>query len=535
MLADNGQPLALTTETINNKMWVTREGVDRAAITNGSYPPVEHALEELKGSLAHYPRPVTIDGEPLETSPEPHAARVSVLKPIGPDVSEARKEELPLEEDEETKPIGSRYNAMVAGVRCRIKVEHPQWERDESIHLSRGEESWGKNHGPLTVVRLEAHTEITAREIGEMAEDRRGQPSVLQGSGLEKRTQERRRAMREKTRSMPGVPPRWEGTVYLHPLAGEIGSTWFEPAPMWVDGQPVQIEQDSLEMTDAEWLSVVDALLQEDSGMVPVITRNNYLMEGCISPNKDIDTVVTVETLTEPEREDNGEVKEIRLKLGIETREGEAQERTVMGRIFLTGEFEGETTWRVVQEAISRDELQDILTRALWRDSEDDSWDENNYQYEMLQIRMGHLATHILGDPVGAIRDEMQNRVNAIHPAVPLPETAVETTSRDGRWTLRLNPPAENEAAAADQQLRTLQTHIPEEGMNEKERAGNLTAEEAETELTAAMKEGARDQEGRVHCRDCGRELDEGEYLVSLMGKGAACADVSQCLPGQPS
>ena len=71
--------------------------------------------------------------------------------------------------------------------------------------------------------------------------------------------------------------------------------------------------------------------------------------------------------------------------------------------------------------------------------------------------------------------------------------------------------------------------------MNEEERVRNLTAEEAEMELIAAMKEGAQGQDGRVHCRDCDRELSEGEYLISLMGKGTFCADTSQCVPGKPS
>ena len=453
LLADDGSPLALTTQTINNKLWVTREGRGRTAITIGSYASAEWALEGLRNALAHYPRPVTIDGERLETTPAPGAARVMVLEPRGPDISGAREETFPLDESPEAQPIGNRYNAMVAGVRCRIKADPPQWEKDESIYLNRGTERWDRNHGPLRVVKLEAHTQVTPEEVAEMATDW-NLPTVPSGSRLEQRTQERRRAMRQRTQTMEGMLPRYEGEVYFYPLTGEMGSTWFEPAPIWVDGQPVEIEQDTQDMTDAEWLSVVDALLQDPSEMVPVITQNTHIMGGCIKPGRNVTTVVTVETLTEPEREDNGEVKGIRLKLGMETPEGEAQAWTIMGRIFLTGEYEGETTWRVVQETISRDELQDILIRALWRDNDEDSWDENNYQYDLLQERMGHLATHILGDPVGAIREEMQSRVNRIHPSVPLPEAPVETTSEDGRWTLRLNRPqearqeAETEAAA---------------------------------------------------------------------------------------
>ena len=450
MLADNGQPLVLTTERINNTLWATRKRGDRVAITVGKYSPPEWALEGLRDSLAHYPRPVTIDGERLETTPAPRAAWVTVLDPLEPNISGSQEREFPLEgEGQDSSPIRNRFNAMVAGVQCSIKTEIPQWERDESVYLSRGDESWGKNHGPLRAVRLEAHTEITAEEIGELGVHW-DQPSVPSGSRLEQSTQERRRAMRQRTQALPGMPVQHQGDVHLYPLTGEMGSAWFEPAPIWVDGQPVEIEQSPENMTDAEWLSVVDALLLDPSEMVPVITRNTHLMGACIRPSKRVTTVMMVDTVTEPEREDNGEVTEIRLKLELETSEGESQARTVMGRIFLTGEYEGETTWRVVQGTISRDELQDILTKSLWRDQEDDSLDENNYQCEMLQERMGHLATHILGDPVGAIREEMQNRVDQIRPSVPLPETAVETTSKDGRWTLRLNAAAENEAAAAD-------------------------------------------------------------------------------------
>ena len=447
LLADDGSPLALTTERIGDKIWVTREGRGQTAITIGSYASAEWALEGLRNALAHYPRPATIDGERLETTPAPSAARVTVLDPRGTDISESREEEFPLDESPEAQPIGNRYNAMVAGVRCSIKTDLPQWERDESVHLSRGEENWGRNHGPLRVVKLEAHTEVTAEEIREMGVDW-NQPSVPTGSRLEQKTRERRGEMRQRTQGLPGIPARYEGEIYLYPLTGEMGSAWFEPAPIWVDGQPVEVEQPQEVMTDAEWLSVVDALMQDSSEMVPITTQNTRLMGACIRPSKKVTTVVRVETTTEPEREKNGEVAEIRFKLELETPEGESQARTVMGRMLLEGEYEEEMTWRVVQADISRDELQDILIRALWQDHDDDSLDENRYQYDLLQERIGHLATHILGDPVGAIREEMQNRADRIHPSVPLPDETVEVTSGDGRWTLRLNRPQETRQEA---------------------------------------------------------------------------------------
>ena len=63
---------------------------------------------------------------------------------------------------------------------------------------------------------------------------------------------------------------------------------------------------------------------------------------------------------------------------------------------------------------------------------------------------------------------------------------------------------------------------------------GSEVADEAmvDVELLAIdeMVEGARQDDGVIYCTICGRPRGEGEYGVSLMGHGASCADVPECV-----
>ncbi len=53
---------------------------------------------------------------------------------------------------------------------------------------------------------------------------------------------------------------------------------------------------------------------------------------------------------------------------------------------------------------------------------------------------------------------------------------------------------------------------------------------EAEARAIDAMVEAARNDKGQVQCYRCGREMAEGGYGVSLMGRGASCLDVPDCI-----
>ena len=220
---------------------------------------------------------------------------------------------------------------------------------------------------------------------------------------------------------------------------------------MEVTGRPVWIDQSGEDLTDAQVLSVVDALRWNGSGMVPVGQRGCQL-PGMFIPGKTPDTAITgVEFSHDGEEQGLGGVEGITLKMTVtvsDGTEGGTQEEIEMpARVHLGGEFEDEASCRAVLGTITQGELQDILVRAYWREEEWHSWDEMEYQHEMLQERMGNLARHILGDPEGAMLAEMEARVNRIFPNLPVPDRELSTTSRDGRWTLTLNGAAERKAA----------------------------------------------------------------------------------------
>lgn len=53
---------------------------------------------------------------------------------------------------------------------------------------------------------------------------------------------------------------------------------------------------------------------------------------------------------------------------------------------------------------------------------------------------------------------------------------------------------------------------------------------DAESDLIDALSESARDEQGKRHCSNCGRELHKGGFSVSLMGHGVFCTDVPGCV-----
>ncbi len=53
---------------------------------------------------------------------------------------------------------------------------------------------------------------------------------------------------------------------------------------------------------------------------------------------------------------------------------------------------------------------------------------------------------------------------------------------------------------------------------------------EAEAQITHAMINSERNDRGVVECRTCGREKDTGDFMISLMGRGASCMNTPECI-----
>ena len=444
MMADNGTPLVLRTESRDEQLWVSRDGAEPVKFSSH-----RGGADGLRAALAHYPREVTIDGDILPVTPAPTAARVTVLEPGGHNIEGISPQDFLPGEDPGNKPLGRRGNAIIGGVLCYINSRPSDREKGNGTYLSRfgGQES--PRYRMLQGVRIEPHTEIEADEISQMVKQTAYDAGIREGSPLHERVMERRLRMIERTEALPGMPERYRGDVHFWPLTGQGGDrNFYRGAPVEVTGRPVAIDQDGTDITDPELLSVADALDWSRSDMVLVTGAGSTVMNIDFKAAPVSLRITGVKAEAEPEGKSPTPAERITMHITLEdTKTGTSGEITLRARMHLWGEYEDELESRVVQGAIDHGELQDILVRAVWTHDEECGWDELKYQHEMMTERMGHLATCLLGDPEGAMLAEMQKRVDRIFPNVPVPARDLSVTSQDGRWTLTLNEAARSQAA----------------------------------------------------------------------------------------
>lgn len=445
MLADNGEALDLRTEERDGCLWGGRAGEEPIDLGRQC-----RDVNDLRRVLAHYPRGVTIDGAALETRPGPELARVTVLEPGRHNLEENQPRELVMEDGQEPGLRSGYFNAVIGGVCCYIREKVSKEEQSARTYLAGWDaEHEYRHHRALRAVRMVPHTEVLAEEINELAADDIYGVNIPKDSPLEARTQERRLRMIELTGAAEGMPDRYEGPVHFWPVQGIRGDAdFYRGAPIQVTGRAVAIDQEDTDITDPEFLAVADALERSDTGLVLVTDEEGVVMGEQIDSGPVSLMITEVAAETGPGGRNLTPAESITLTLTLEDREtGTSDEVEIPARLHLRGEWEDELEGRVVPGETPHEELRNILVRALWTHDDEWGWDEKKYQHEMMTERMGHLATHLLGDPEGAMLADMEKRVNRIFPSVPVPDAALTATSADGRWTLTLNGAARSAAA----------------------------------------------------------------------------------------
>ena len=428
LLADSGQPLNLEVKTQGSQHLIRRDGG----------PWTEHVCwnprEDLQLRLAHYPRDAWINGEKLETSPAPTLAEVMVLQPSGRDTSGDIERRLDLGEPE--RHIG--FNALIGGVWGTIQQGNSTEESSAYFSPMPGE---SRHHRLLAVVRLNPHLEVQADEI-EMLKQAGSFWEFRMKPELRQRTERRMEEMLERTMLHPEMPARYEGRVYSCPLVGHRNSReYVSEAPVAVLGTPVTIGQESGEMSSGEFISIVEALYDSDSRLVPV-NEEPEQMGPITVPGAGPETAMI--TAAEPVIMPEGAERpaEIVLKLQMEDWEEDRNgELEVPARFWITGDPGENLSVRAVPGRISPQELRDVMLRALWDEEEYSSGDYADWAREEMEEKLHNLARHHLEEGSQAVLQELQWAADRFESMVqPLPNQQLSATSRDGRITIILNP-----------------------------------------------------------------------------------------------
>ncbi len=430
IMADNGRPMDLRLEIRDGQSFISRDGGPEAAYERWS------PLETLQRQLANYPREVWINGEKLETAPRPTLAEVSILEPTGRNMSSDMDHKIDLGEPEKSRA----FNANIGGVWTTVNQKPQARNKAARTYFSPipGE---AQHHRLLAMVTMVTHMEIESDEIGMLKDTGNGMGMEIEPDPeLERRIEERLEAMLHRTMCHPAMPKPYEGRAYACPLVGQYGSEQYTvEAPVAVLGTPVVIEQYNREMTNGEFISIVEALYESDSKMVPVNEMKRWVHSTLIpGAAEDVAVITAAAPVYKPEGAEQPTGITVAMKL-----EDEGLELQVPARFWITGSPGDDLEVKVAPGSITQEELGDILMRVSWSESEYSSSEQKEYEREQMEEKLHNLAGHHLGSSRAAVLQELQWAADRFDSWTPLPNEAMSATSRDGRITVTLNPRAE--------------------------------------------------------------------------------------------
>ncbi len=432
LLADNGGPLDL-------EFVPTREGwiMNRDGRSAGPDPELD-SRERLEESLAWYPRPVTINGEPLETrewNPD-LGTRIDIQLPA----LDGRSGAVNQVKNNPARKIYS-HNARVGGVLTHLQAEM-DINRDTYLAPTH---SGLPGHDPLAIVAFSVLMQVETAEIAELDESKDGCSRIVPRSPLESRVRDRLQRDQELARSVAvaagEVNPPHEGKVYRRPMTGENGSDVFTDSyPIAVTARPIVVRDGDVAEFNSEYVSVIENLYL-DGRLIPVDERDWINNERVSGPFKDVAEVGAAEFTIMPVDSETPES----ITLTIET-DDEEDPIEIPARFVMTGEFIDEAQVRVVPGALTQEQLAGYVFRGYWTYKDMTSWDDAKYEAEVLMDRVKSMTTYAAGDREGAVERELNMLVNGFHPAVPMPkDRRVSVRNHAGTLEVILNPdlPAE--------------------------------------------------------------------------------------------
>ena len=430
-LADNGKPLQLSVQKGEGTTNLIQRDDGPEIPYNGWYP-----IETLRHSLAHYPREVWINGERLETEPALMLAETTILQPSGRDMSGDMDQRIDLGQPQRT----TTFNAHIGGVWCTVEMGKEMRNRTYFSVIP----GKAQHHQLLATVRMKPHVNIRTDEIG-MLSKTQNEWDLKTEPELQRRIEKRLEAMVQRTMKHPEMPEPYGERVYSCPMVGHTGSRqYIAEAPLAVLGTPVVIDQDNWNITNGEFISIVEALYNSDSEMVPVNEDPTWVGTTVI-PGAEVETtlITGAEATAEPEETDRP--KDITLRLKLE-KEDDVTEIQVPAQLWIQGDPEDVPEVKVTPGNMTQTELRDILLRVSWNENEYGSAEQGEYERERMEEKLNNLAEYHLGNSRSAALKELQSAADRFEFWVPLPAESMSATSRDGRITVTLNPPEEKQA-----------------------------------------------------------------------------------------
>lgn len=426
LLAYRGASLnvTVTPDPDNEGAYILKRGNDSVSTRQD-----EKATKE---SLAHYPGPVTVNGEPLETTPFPDLTRLTLTK-FNPPYTGTKNIPFDYDPGNPRSTMKPQHSAYAGGVLCHVHIrgEHPKvyYSPDnEEPH-----EAWQK------AIKVEANPvyRIETDEIHKLREYRQGSTIfVPQESELHQTVAKRAVEQFQKSMFHPQAPPRYQGDIHHYFLAERHATPYDVNIPIIVHAAPVLIDLKNDDV--ASPTSLAAALYKARGDLVPVKWQTGN--------TKPLPRITRYQLNVQEDDQPKGpnwqleNVKEIFLQ--IET--DQLGNRTVQADYDIAGPSFFDTHVRFVRHRTDREELAQAIVRGYWDDEHFPDWDCLKDGLREREEQVYNMIEAAFGDPDQAFRNEMTKLADSFYPSLPRPDHPISVQSRDKSILITYTPQLKN-------------------------------------------------------------------------------------------
>lgn len=434
LLADNGAPLILTTEKTNPyEQTVHVQG--RGSFTVNTHLDKPAFVDSLRSDLQHYPNRVSINGEPVMTSPFPDLAKVLITSYEQHTTEYPNSRSLALEEGYSHT---HRQNALIAGVLSTINPPSKS-----AAYLTAGENLF-PHWQPLHKVTMTPVSMVTKEEFNSLTDTEA--TLLLEGDAIlpfNRILAQRDDEQVQRTIEHPAAPRKYEGAVHhyaiSHPSNPHNSQPFNTGEPIAVHRTPVAIDPAAL--SNPEFISAAEALYTSDQDLVPVDQRDN--------PTRTVTDLTAVVHTGQPEGKSCLQPADsITLHFGLDKN---PPDREVQARLWMTKDelLNGIETISYVPQNMDPnldvDYMTKCLIRAYWSDDHSTSQSGEEDDMAQLAFNMKCLANSALVSPAQAYREQLQLYVEGFSSDLPPPNQEITVTSPYHNISMTYRPSAGTE------------------------------------------------------------------------------------------
>ena len=435
-LAPNGAPLHLTLSEADQQVVV---GTDRNFQFTVAASYGRDDFRQVRKAFQHYPDPVTINGQPLPTSPFPDLGRVALETYREGSANYHDNQEIQLSDT--AQPHSPTDNACIAGIICRLNHFNQEIQHEHLTALPGPHQNWQA----LATVRTKPFWRIDQEEVDLLQTNGfNNLPETPPGSEIRQTIEARGQRQVSRTLDHPQMPQPADRTrIFSYVL--DNGNTenicFSDPMPILVNGTPIRLPEDQDCLSTS--IAVAEAMYRADCPFVPV--QPHYQHQNWPHSKMEAYTFEIEDQADAPNpKESLAPAERITLLFRVQD-DPEDIEHRVDAPLFMDEDRYEDKLVRYVPAKLTPSQLADCLFRGYLDETNCQSWDEVKEEASNLQERTTRLALSLLDNPVEAFRAALQKFANSFQSELNPVNVPLTETSRNGLITVCYQPkPAEN-------------------------------------------------------------------------------------------